>query len=153
VLLLTPIDPALSLPAANPFIPDELNLKTAKLAPEQATPAYPELIQQNSGLDLWHQLDTSFNVPRSNLYIALQSPIANKTPKDSLLTALLTGIIKKQLNSYAYPAHLAGLSYSVYATERGMSIVLSGYDQKQSFVVISGALMAAIICSSKTDCF
>ncbi|HIG65651.1 MAG TPA: peptidase M16 [Methyloprofundus sp.] len=127
----SPIDPALSLPAANPFIPNELNLKTAQPAPEQATPAHPELILQNSSLDLWHQLDTSFNVPRSNLYIALQSPIANKTPKDSLLTALLTGIIKKQLNSYAYPARLAGLSYSIYATERGMSIALSGYDQKQ----------------------
>ncbi len=126
----SPINPALALPAANPFIPDELTLKTADT---QST--HPVLIQQGASLDLWHQLDTSFNVPRSNLFISLQSTIANKTPRDSILTALLAGIIKKQLNSYAYPARLAGLNYSVYATERGMSISIAGYDQKQTVML------------------
>ncbi|OQK15098.1 hypothetical protein AU255_19145 [Methyloprofundus sedimenti] len=126
----SPINPALALPTANPFIPDELTLKTT-----QTDSAHPELIKQNPGLDLWHQLDTSFNVPRSNLYIELQSPIANKTPRNSLLTSLLTGIVNKQLNSYAYPARLAGLNYSIYATERGMGVALSGYDQKQSVLL------------------
>lgn len=131
------INSALTLPKANPFIPDELKLKTAA-----TNNTHPKLIQQDSKLELWHQLDTNFNVPRSSLYIALQSPIANSTPRNSLLTSLLTGIIKKQLNSYAYPAHLAGLNYSVYATERGMSISVSGYDQKQS--VLLDRIIAAL---------
>jgi len=140
----SPINPALTLPAANPFIPDELKLKTA-----QTDFSHPELIQQSPNLDLWHQLDTSFNVPRSNLYIALQSPIANKTPRASLLTSLLAGIVNKQLNSYAYPARLAGLNYSVYPTERGMSIALSGYDQKQS--VLLEQIIAAIKAPEITE--
>ncbi len=140
----SPINPALTLPAANPFIPDELKLKTA-----QTNSSHPELIQQNPSLDLWHQLDTSFNVPRSNLYIALQSPIANKTPRASLLTSLFAGIVNKQLNSYAYPARLAGLNYSIYPTERGMSIALSGYDQKQS--VLLEQIIAAIKAPEITE--
>lgn len=145
----SPINPALSLPAANPFIPDALQLKTSQSSLSQAGHAHPELIQQRPNLDLWHQLDTSFKVPRSNLYIALKSPIANNTPRDSLLTSLFTGIINKQLNSYAYPARLAGLNYSIYATERGISIALSGYDQKQP--VLLKQIIAAIKAPEITE--
>ena len=145
------INSALALPAQNPFIPDELKLKTADSDTVQHNLTRPELIQKDQSLDLWHQLDTSFKVPRSNLYIALQSPIANTSPRDSLLTALFAGIINKQLNSYAYPARLAGLNYSIYATERGLTIALSGYDQKQAVLLerISAALKAPEITEKR----
>ncbi|MCF7971861.1 MAG: insulinase family protein [Methylococcaceae bacterium] len=120
------INPALKLPAPNPFMPDQLELKKAAIAA-----AHPQLIPQSYDMQVWHQLDTSFNVPRSNLFLALHSPIANKSPRDALLSSLLASTLTKQLNSYAYPASLAGLQYSIYATERGLSIALSGYDQKQ----------------------
>ncbi len=136
------ISPALALPKQNPFIPDELQLKTDITEVDGIKHQHPTLIQQTTNLTLWHQLDTSFNVPRSNLYIALHSPIANNSPRNSLLTALLTGIINKQLNSYAYPARLAGLNYAIYPTERGLSISLSGYDQKQ--VVLLERIIAAL---------
>lgn len=141
----SPINPALSLPAANPFIPDTLQLKTT----QERSPDHPELIQQNASIDVWHQLDVSFHVPRSNLYIALQSPIANKTPQKSLLASLFSGIIKKQLISTAYPAHLAGLNYSIYATERGISIALSGYNQKQT--ILLKQIIAAIKAPEITE--
>ncbi len=126
------INPALTLPKQNPFIPNQLQLKTADSQIDKHLPPHPELIQKTPNLTLWHQLDTSFKVPRSSLYIALHSPIASSSPRNSLLTSLLTGIINRQLNSYAYPARLAGLNYSVYPTERGITISLSGYDQKQA---------------------
>lgn len=124
------INPALKLPLPNPFIPDQLELKKAT-----TEVTHPQLIPQSYGMQVWHQLDTSFNVPRSNLFLALHSPIANKPPRDALLSSLLASIITKQLNSYAYPARLAGLQYSIYATERGLSLSLSGYDQKQPILL------------------
>ncbi len=147
------INSALTLPTQNPFIPDELKLKTANTDSAQPTPTHPKLIQQPFGLDLWHQLDTSFNVPRSSLYIALHSPVANTSPKHSLLTSLFTGVIKKQLNSYAYPARLAGLNYSIYPTERGLTISLSGYDQKQTVLLerIIAAIKAPEITAKRFD--
>ncbi|BCG62827.1 MAG: insulysin [Methyloprofundus sp.] len=120
------ISPELKLPTPNPFIPTQLALKTDHKAQK-----HPELITQAENISLWHQLDTSFKVPRSNLFIALHSPIANSSPRNSILTSLFAGMLKKQLNSYAYPARLAGLNYSIYPTERGLSISLSGYDQQQ----------------------
>ncbi|NOQ14806.1 MAG: peptidase M16 [Methyloprofundus sp.] len=146
------INAALALPVQNPFIPDELKLKTTT-EPAQLTQEHPEAILQTTHIDLWHQLDTSFKVPRASLYIALYSPIANSSPRHSLLTSLLTGIINKQLNSYAYPARLAGLNYSIYPTERGLTISLSGYDQKQAVLLerITAALKAPEITTKRFD--
>ena len=132
------IHPELKLPEPNPFIPTELTLKTA-----HNTQTHPQLIRQAQNLTLWHQLDTRFQVPRSNLFIALHSPIANQSPRHKVLTSLLAGMLKKQLNSYAYPAHLAGLNYSIYPTDRGLSIAVSGYDQQQP------ALLKRIISAIK----
>lgn len=126
------INTALSLPSPNPFIPDQLSLKKES---QQAIDSHPILIQQTAEIDLWHQLDTHFKVPRNNLYIAIHSPLTNHSPKQSLLTLLLAGVINKQLSSEAYPARLAGLNYSIYPTERGLTLSLSGYDQKQSVLL------------------
>lgn len=143
------INPALALPAPNPFIPDKLQLKKADST--QLDSGRPERILQAPNLDLWHQQDTSFKVPRNSLYIALHSPIASTSPRHSLLTSLFTGVINKQLNSYAYPARLAGLNYSVYPTERGLTLSLSGYDQKQSVLLerITAALKAPDITTRR----
>ncbi|MCK5666471.1 MAG: insulinase family protein, partial [Thiotrichaceae bacterium] len=137
------INAELALPVPNPFIPDELELKTTA-NPAQLGEIHPEHILQAPHINLWHQRDTSFNVPRASLYIAMHSPIANNSPRHSLLTSLLTGIINKQLNSYAYPARLAGLNYSIYPTVRGLTVSLSGYDQKQSILLerITSAIKA-----------
>ncbi len=124
------INPALKLPTANPFIPDALNLKANTVNHQ-----HPEQFINDATFTAWHQLDTSFNVPRNGLYLALHSPIANDNPRHHLLTSLLSGVINKQLNSYAYPARLAGLNYSIYPTERGISLSLSGYDAKQALLL------------------
>ncbi|MDC9729432.1 MAG: insulinase family protein [Methyloprofundus sp.] len=131
------INAALALPSTNPFIPNKLSLHT-----ESNAQSKPLLIKESHNLALWHQLDTQFKAPRSSLYLALHNPEANQSPKESLLSALLTGMIKKQLNSYAYPANLAGLNYSIYTTERGLSIQLSGYSQKQA--VLLDRIIAAL---------
>jgi len=131
------ISPELALPERNPFIPNKLNLKTSN-----NTQAHPELIKEANNIAVWHQLDTQFKAPRSSIYLALHNPIANQSPKEALLSAFLTGIIKKQLNSYAYPANLAGLGYSIYSTERGLSISLSGYSEKQT--VLLDRILAAL---------
>jgi secreted Zn-dependent insulinase-like peptidase len=124
------INPALALPKTNPFIPTQLNLK------ENHHPkAHPLLIKESHNISVWHQLDTQFKAPRSSLYLALHKQQANHSAKDLLLSSLLTGMLKKQLNSYTYPANLAGLTYSIYPTDRGLTINLSGYSQQQNMLL------------------
>lgn len=113
----------LSLPEPNPFIPEDLELvkgerheKPVKLSGEPFA--------------VWYGRDTSFGTPRANLYLSLRSPAARDSVEDKLLTQLWVERINEQINSYAYPAYLAGLNYSVYNHLRGITLRVSGYSDK-----------------------
>jgi secreted Zn-dependent insulinase-like peptidase len=44
-------------------------------------------------------------------------------------------MVNDQLNEFTYPAHLAGLSYSLYRHVRGLTIRVSGYSGKQDILL------------------
>jgi len=124
------IHPDLALAQPNPFIPNELTLKK-----QTTVTQHPQKIQTTANMEVWHQLDTHFKTPKNSLYLALHHPQASQSPKSSLLASLLAGMLEKQLNSYAYPAKLAGLNYAIYPTDRGLTIRISGYAQKQTVLL------------------
>ena len=121
------IDPALSLPTPNEFIPDELSVREANDAS-----SIPVNIKTEKGFELWHQQDTTFKLPRADFYFSLRSPRANDTAEHAALTELYIALVNDQLNEFSYPASLAGLSYSLYKHLRGFSARISGYTGKQA---------------------
>ena len=120
------LNPAITLPPANPFIPEQLDIAPAKNAVAQ-----PTLLKQAPGFALWHQLDSSFNTPRANFYFTVRSPQANRSARHAVLTRLYTKAVNENLNSYSYPARLAGLHYSVYPHIRGFTTKINGFQDKQ----------------------
>lgn len=125
----TNVPQGLKLPAANDFIPDNIEIISGSLM------SVPEPLEQSSGFTLWHLHDTSFGTPKSNVYINIKSPIANDTAKHAVLTSLLTSMVQDELNEYAYPAYLAGLNYDLYSHIRGISIKIGGYSDKQTLLL------------------
>ena len=125
------IDPALAIPAPNPFIPEQLTLKSS--GNEQA--GVPTLLQNTAGLQLWHQLDTSFGTPRAEFYFSVRSPVANDTPEHAMLTTLFVKMVEDQLSELSYPAYVAGLNYKIYKHMRGFTVRVSGYDEKQALLL------------------
>jgi len=81
-------------------------------------------------LTLWYAQDTQFGAPRANVYLNLRSPAANGSPRNVVLTRLLTELVKDELNAFAYPARLADLDYSIYNHLRGITVKVSGYNDK-----------------------
>ena len=124
-------DDALALPEPNPFVPDDLALIDAG----SAEAPRPARIVQRPGFDLWHHADLEFGQPRTNFYFAVRSPIANDSPRHAVLAALLTRMANDALNEFAYPAALAGQSYSLYRHRRGISARLSGWSDKQDLLL------------------
>lgn len=120
------IDEALAIAKPNPFIPEDLSLKTA-----DAENSKPEKIAEQPGFEFWHQQDSSFNVPKAEFYFSVRSPIANDNPKHSVLTELYTKMVNDSLSEFSYPASLAGLDYRLYNHSRGFTVRISGYDDKQ----------------------
>ena len=114
------------LPGRNEFLPQNLDLKQAEAS------SVPVKLAERPGFSLWHQTDTSFDVPRAGFFVTVRSPAANSSVDDSILLSLFVSAVNEQLNEFAYAATVAGLEYSLYSHQRGFSIRVSGYDDNQS---------------------
>lgn len=121
---------ALALPDPNSFVPENLALET-----DAPTGGVPEVLVQRAGFELWHQLDTEFNLPLANFYFSVRSPVANDSARHAVLTSLYVRLVNDQLTEFSYDADLAGLSYSLYKHVRGFTVRVSGYDDKQTVLV------------------
>ena len=113
----------LALPGDNPFVPEDLSMVSG------GTMKAPNRIG-NDPVTLWYARDTQFGAPRANVYLTLRSPAANGSPRAVVLTQLLTELVKDELNALAYPARLADLDYSIYNHLRGITVKVSGYNDK-----------------------
>ncbi|MFT6915883.1 MAG: insulysin [Motiliproteus sp.] len=119
------LNPQLRIPAANPFIPQDLSV----LPPQSMT--QPIALLEQPGFRLWYQQDDEFRVPRADLFFSFRSPLANDSPRHQVMTALLTQLVDERLNAFLYPAYEAGLNTSIYAHVRGFSVRISGYSDRQ----------------------
>lgn len=113
----------LSLPAPNPFIPEDLSLVPG------ADMDHPQLLTE-SPLTLWYARDTRFDAPRATVLLSLRSPVAKESPKADVLTRLMLESVEDELSSIAYAARVADLDYRLYDHLRGVTLQLSGYNDK-----------------------
>ncbi|MCC7412569.1 MAG: insulinase family protein [Gammaproteobacteria bacterium] len=137
---------SLALPAANPFIPERIAVK-----PVVEPARVPVRLDGAGGVELWHQQDSDFPQPRASFYFSVRSAVANDSPAHAVLTDLYVRMVKDQLNEFAYPATLAGLSYDVYRHVRGFTVKVSGFDDRQHLLLeaICGRLRTPVIAADR----
>jgi insulysin len=119
----------LHIPQPNPFIPNNVTV----LADDKQ--ALPVKLEQTHGLDVWHMQDVSFNGPQSSIYISLQSNLPKQSAANQVLIDAWVNLLNDHLNTFSYPAALAGQSYSLYSHMRGIGIRLYGYRDKQDILL------------------
>lgn len=133
------------LPERNIFIPKNLVLKTPSMLPVaegQSGKNVPVLLINNEDLKLWFLQDKKFRSPKAELNFRFKLPVLNSSLENTARTQLFTALITDQLNEYAYPASLAGLTFSVKANSRGLEVNVAGYTDKQSLLM--NKILAAI---------
>ena len=118
------------LPQANPFIPQNTALKTVADISE-----FPVSLVDEENFKFLFKNDLEFNAPRASTYLSVRSAIAGQSARSEVLAQLYTKIIREQLNEELYPATLTGLSFEVYSHLRGISIRITGYDDKQEILL------------------
>lgn len=126
------------LPERNIFIPKNIVLKTPSMlsaSEGQSGKNSPVLLVNNDDLRLWFLQDRKFHSPKAELNFRFKLPILNGSLDNTARTQLYAALITDQLNEYAYPAGLAGLSFSVKANSRGLEINVAGYTDKQSLLM------------------
>jgi len=117
----------LFLPGPNEFIPTNLDVQKR---PVDQPLKRPVLIRETALSSLWHKKDDQFWVPKAHVLMDLRSPEANASARASVMTRLFSDLVSDSLTEFAYDADLAGLSYQFSPNTLGVSIVLSGYNDK-----------------------
>ncbi len=123
------VDASHWLPATNPFLPGNLDL----VADDESD--IPRRIYVSPGFELWHQTDTSFDVPRASFFVTVRSPVTKTSVIDSMLISLYVEAVNEHLNEHVYPALIAGLEFSLYPHSRGFSFRISGFNDNQSVLL------------------
>lgn len=122
-------DPELFMPMPNEFIPEDTNLL-------KGLSQQPEQLKKSKGFDVWYALDGSFGTPKATIFLTLRSPKSNISAANANKTDILVSLLKDSLNEFSYPAYLAGLSFELYQHMRGTTVKISGYNDKQSNLLI-----------------
>ncbi len=118
----------LELPGVNEFLPTHLAL-------ESHPQASPTQIDSTDSLTMWWAPDPSFGTPRATTYLRLDVPGGLRSPTDSAYANLYAQLVLDALNTFAYPAQLAGLSYDISVQSSGFLITTSGYNDKQPLLL------------------
>lgn len=126
------------LPAPNPFIADDVSL--VEIADDN--PPIPAVALQLERQTIWFRQADEFRVPKGATYINFRSPDVGQSADQNAAAVLYTAVLKDELNELTYPALLAGLSFNIYKHAQGISLRISGYNDKQP--VLLEQLLAVI---------
>jgi len=92
--------------------------------------------------------NTQFGTPKAQIVVLLNSHLTQGL--NGLSSArLYAAYISDQLNEDLYPAIMAGLNYRISANEQGISVLISGYSQKQE--ILLQKILSAINTPSWND--
>lgn len=120
----------LALPLANPYI-----VENPSLAPIQSDTLIPKLIKDKTGLKVWFKQDTSFFVPKGQVFIGIDSPVAIASKRNISMTRLFVELFSDSVLEQNYHAELAGIHYHLYPHQGGMTLQLSGINEKQPLLL------------------
>ena len=81
---------------------------------------------------VWHKQDNEFLKPKMFIGIDLSNPIVYTDALNCNLTHLFVALFKDSINEFLYMAELAGLRFNISNTTNGISMLISGYSDKQS---------------------
>ncbi|EAQ98335.1 insulinase family protein [Congregibacter litoralis] len=117
----------LHLPEPNPFIAENVEL----VALTDDNPRLPDLRVEEPRKRLWFKQSEDFRVPKGAMYVSFRSPLVAATAEQKAASALYTRMVKDAVREYTYPALLAGLGFNFYTHGQGISMRVSGYNNKQ----------------------
>ena len=131
----------LKLPKPNRFIPIYPDVSHASEISNEAIGSgnvietefniTPQILSEGSGYKFWYLQETEFLVPKGHIFLSMDSSSASSNARQAALTRLYVEMLLDYLAEFTYQAEVAGLSYSIYPHQAGISLHLSGFTQNQ----------------------
>ncbi len=115
----------LRLPNRNPFISHDFRIIEKSTA--SAKKAVPQRIVDKGAVEGWYLNDNIYDLPKTSVNARFKLPTVAQSPEHYVAAKIYTRILQDALNDTSYEAALAGLSYSVTPTTRGIDLSFYGY--------------------------
>lgn len=126
--------PQFHLPKENPLIPNDLSIQNKIIAnPDENQILMPKvsLILDNKQAKVYFAPDNFFGVPKIFWQFEIKTPqIRVGDARKTVLAELFVKSLQEAVNTHAYDAELAGLSFEVKATDNGINLIIDGYNDK-----------------------
>lgn len=120
----------LALPKPNPYIVEKPFLVTPDNEPKK-----PSRLLSKPGLNIWFKQDSSFFVPKGQIFIGIDSHVAIESKQNVAMTRLFVELFSDAVLEQNYHAELAGIHYHLYPHQGGMTLQLSGINEKQPLLL------------------
>lgn len=120
----------LQLPKPNPYI-----VANPTLVPANNTVTVPVLLKEKPGLKVWFKQDSSFFVPKGQVFIGIDSHVAVASKANIAMSRLFVELFSDFVLEQNYHAELAGIHYHLYPHQGGMTLQLSGINEKQPLLL------------------
>ncbi|VDD86432.1 unnamed protein product [Enterobius vermicularis] len=122
---------ALHLPLPNDYIATKFDLKEL----EDPAVKVPRIILEDSWARVWFMQDNEYKLPKCFTQLIIHSPIMSATPMNSFLSAMFIMTLQDALAEDTYNPYLAGLCSAFHDKYTGISLRVTGYDEKQRLLV------------------
>ncbi len=116
----------LSLPKKNPFVAKNFSIIEPKQA-DADTAAKPAIVVKKDRVTGWYLNDNIYDLPKTSVSTRFKLPQVAQSPEHFVAAKIYVRILKDSLNQTSYDAALAGVSYSLMATARGLDLDFYGY--------------------------
>ena len=120
------------IPDKNAFLPDDFSLEDVDFEQKK-----PVLILKQDNMQLWHKPLSDFKFPKATAYYSFNKEGLHKTAVSSVLMDLYVALLNDSLSENTYPAVMAGLNFKLYSHARGLTLKLSGFNDKQDALLRS----------------
>ena len=95
----------------------------------------PEQIFTSDVSALWYKPLDRFRSPKSTSFYSFQKANVNATARDHVLLSLYVSLLTDAMNEMVYPAYIAGVGFRFYNHGRGLTLKLTGFDDKQALLL------------------
>jgi insulysin len=122
----------LHLPGTNEFVPTNFEVERKDVTePELA----PRIIRDSPLVRTWFKKDDTFWVPKTTAIINFRTLVATTSAAGLAKSHIFSDLIMDALEGLSYNARLAGLGYIIYPDQRGLSVHVSGYNDKLAILL------------------
>ncbi|ABM05163.1 pitrilysin, Metallo peptidase, MEROPS family M16A [Psychromonas ingrahamii 37] len=120
----------LTLPAGNPWLPENFNLVDRQYS------AKAQQLVNKEGHSVWFKQSAYFKEPKASMKLHLNSDISDQNPESRITMSLLLEMFSKQFAALHFVAGEAGLNFAL-SHSNGLLISTSGYSDKQDKLLLT----------------